>query len=45
MLRNALEIADAAINPKDMVGLSLEKWNERLKAATATIRAALKPAE
>lgn len=40
-LRAALKVADEAINPPDRDGISLEKWNERLKAATKTIRAAL----
>lgn len=40
-LRETLEIADAAINPKDKGGLSMHKWNKRLKEATTTIRAAL----
>lgn len=37
----ALRTADEAINPLDRAGISLDKWNERLKAATITIRAAL----
>lgn len=41
--REALQVADAAINPPDRSGISLHEWNERLKAATATIRAALSP--
>jgi hypothetical protein len=39
--REALKVADAAINPPDRGGISLDEWNKRLKAATATIRAAL----
>jgi uncharacterized Zn finger protein (UPF0148 family) len=39
--REALVAADAAINPPDRSGISLDEWNKRLKAATATIRRAL----
>ncbi len=41
----ALKAADLAINPPDRGGISLDKWNERLKAATAEIRAALTSTE
>lgn len=41
MLRDALKVADEAINPPDLGGLSLDVWNTRLKAATVTIRSAL----
>lgn len=37
----ALKAADAAINPSDRSGISLDKWNERLKATTVQIRAAI----
>lgn len=40
-LRNLLHDADEAINPPDRGGLSMEKWNERLKAITAKIRTEL----
>lgn len=36
--REALSDADLAINPPDRSGISLDKWNERLKSATAKIR-------
>lgn len=39
--REALERADDAINPKDREGISLDKWNTRLKEATAFIRSTL----
>ena len=38
---DALKHADAAINPPDRDGISMETWNGRLKIATAMIRAAL----
>jgi hypothetical protein len=41
----ALRAADEAINPPDRKGISLDKWNDRLKAATKTIRAAVARAE
>ena len=44
-LREALKSADAAINPPDRKGISLHVWNERLKAATKIIRAALEASE
>ena len=37
----ALRAADAAINPPDRSGISLDIWNKRLKEATTIIRAAL----
>lgn len=37
-LRETLMSADGAINPGDRGGLSLDKWNERLKATTQDIR-------
>lgn len=37
----ALRVADAAINPPDRGGISMAIWHERLKAATAQIRAAI----
>ena len=37
-LREILMSADSAINPGDRGGLSLDKWNERLKAVTQDIR-------
>lgn len=40
-LREALKIADMAINPPDRGGISLDHWNVRLKNATGVIRAAL----
>lgn len=40
-LREALKAADTAINPPDRTGISLHVWNERLKAVTKIIRAAL----
>lgn len=39
--REALIAADAAINPPDRSGISLDEWNKRLKAATAKIKEAL----
>lgn len=42
VLRAALVIADEAINPPDRAGISLDAWNLRLKAATETIRSALR---
>jgi hypothetical protein len=44
-LRDALCIADGAINPSDRDGISLEIWNKRLKSATLTIRDAINHAE
>jgi small-conductance mechanosensitive channel len=40
-LVDALKTADKAINPPDRDGISLDKWNSRLKEATAAIRAAI----
>ena len=37
-LREILMSADSAINPGDRGGLSLDKWNERLKATTQEVR-------
>lgn len=37
----ALLAAREAINPPDRHGISLDIWNQRLKAATATINEAL----
>lgn len=37
-LREILMSADSAINPGDRGGLSLDKWNDRLKAVTQEIR-------
>ena len=37
-LLNLLSRADEAINPKDRSGISLDKWQQRLKAITAEIR-------
>lgn len=45
LLRKTLLTADEAINPHDRGGISMEKWNVRLKAATAAIRAVLNPAD
>jgi hypothetical protein len=45
VMLTALRAADAAINPSDRSGISLETWNVRLKAATAKIRAAIAKAE
>ncbi len=44
-LREALAVADEAINPKDRGGISMHVWGQRLKAATEIIRAALKETE
>jgi hypothetical protein len=44
-LLNALKAAAAAINPSDRQGISLMTWNDRLKAATVTINAAIAKAE
>lgn len=41
----ALKHADASINPPDRDGISLDKWNGRLKSATVEIRAAINRAE
>lgn len=41
----ALKAANAAINPSDIHGISLCSWNDRLKAATVTICAAIAKAE
>jgi hypothetical protein len=41
----ALKTAAAAINPSDRGGISLMEWNERLKAATVAINAAIAKAE
>ena len=40
-LRAALLAADEAINPTDRIFISLHTWNNRLKEASKTIRAAL----
>jgi hypothetical protein len=37
-LRDLLMSADSAINPGDRDGISLDKWNERLKITTQDIR-------
>lgn len=37
-LIDLLKRADEAINPPDRGGISMEKWNVRLKAITAEIR-------
>lgn len=44
-LLSALKAAAAAINPSDIHGISLMTWNDRLKAATVTINAAIAKAE
>lgn len=44
-LLEALKTAAAAINPSDRGGISLMEWNERLKAATVCINAALAKAK
>jgi hypothetical protein len=41
----ALKSADEAINPPDRGGISLDSWNQRLKAATALIRSVLPTAK
>lgn len=40
-----LRECDSAINPPDRSGISLDVWNERLKAVTATIRDLFKASE
>ena len=44
-LHRLLHDVDEAINPPDRSGISLAKWNERLKAITARIRDALRGEE
>jgi hypothetical protein len=42
---DALKTANAAINPSDRQGISLLEWNNRLRAATVEIHAAIAKAE
>lgn len=44
-LLSALKSAAAAINPSDRNGISLCEWNDRLRAATVTVNAAIAKAE
>jgi hypothetical protein len=40
-LEAALRVADRAMNPPDLGGISLEQWNKRLRSATEQISEAL----
>jgi hypothetical protein len=44
-LRDALHSAEAAINPPDVSGISMDTWNKRLKSASAEIKEAIERAD
>ena len=43
-LLEALTSIDAAVNPPDRHGISMHVWNQRLKAASKIVRAAIEKA-